>query len=327
MPLKVVRRPGCTNLYVRGTVSGQPVFESTRTARPEIAEQYRIKREGEISQRRIFGAKATATFVEAAVLYMEAGGERRFLSPLVDEIGAMPLKDIGQGTAEALARALYPGASAATLNRQLFTPLSAVINTAARSGLCEPVRFKRPKMKSRRRPAAEPEQLQAFMAVAPIRIAALAQFMALTGRRVGEALRVAWEDLDLQRGEAWIRRTKNGDPFLAYLPSELVATLANLPRTHPRLVFGYESRYSVYKVWRETCRKAGIPYLTPHEMGRHTFATWMRRYAGLDLPALMEAGGWKSAQMVMRYAKVTPSEIQRAADRLPGAKSVQGAGK
>lgn len=327
MPLKLTRRPGSRNWYVRGTVAGQTIFESTGTPRAEDAEIYRAKREGEVSRRRIYGAEATATFLEAAVLYMDAGGEKYYLAPIIDEIGNTPLKDISQETVERLARKLYPNSSPATVNRQLFTPVTAVVNYGARSGLCQPIQLRRPKVKSKWRPAAEPEQLQAFLQHAPERIGLLALFMALTGRRISEAVNLEWKDMDLQRGEAWIRRTKNEEPFLAYLPPELVAALANMKKRHPRKVFGYGSRYSVYRAWKETCRKAGIPYMTPHEMGRHTFATWMRRYAGLDLPALMEAGGWKSAAMVMRYSKVSASEVQKAADQLPGAKSVQAKAK
>ena len=55
-----------------------------------------------------------------------------------------------------------------------------------------------------------------------------------------------------------------------------------------------------------------IIYATP-------YATWMRRYGGLDLRGLMEAGGWRDHKSVLRYTHVAAGEASRAADRLPGA--------
>jgi integrase len=57
--------------------------------------------------------------------------------------------------------------------------------------------------------------------------------------------------------------------------------------------------------------------LPPHQQGRHTYATWLRTYAGVDLIGLKEAGGWESLSSVERYAHLVPNESSKAADRLP----------
>jgi hypothetical protein len=61
--------------------------------------------------------------------------------------------------------------------------------------------------------------------------------------------------------------------------------------------------------------------------GCHSYATWRRRYAGRDLRGLMDDGGWKSINSVVRYAHVVAGETAAAVDRLPmvqiRAKSVQ----
>jgi hypothetical protein len=46
-------------------------------------------------------------------------------------------------------------------------------------------------------------------------------------------------------------------------------------------------------------------------------ATWLRRYAGRDLRGLMEDGGWKSINSVVRYAHVVPGETATAVKKLP----------
>jgi integrase len=66
---------------------------------------------------------------------------------------------------------------------------------------------------------------------------------------------------------------------------------------------------------------AGVEYLPPHQQRRHTFATWLRTYAGLDLIGLKEAGGWESLSSVERYAHVVPNESAKAVDRLPPVQS------
>ena len=136
MSLKLKRRPGRPHWYMHGTVRGVSIRESTGVADAKAAEAIRARREWEIIQRSVFGAEATATFVGAAVSYLEAGGERTYLKPIVAKIGSMPLAKIDQAMIEKTARALYPNASPATLNRQAYTPIAAVLNHAAKRGLC-----------------------------------------------------------------------------------------------------------------------------------------------------------------------------------------------
>ena len=49
---------------------------------------------------------------------------------------------------------------------------------------------------------------------------------------------------------------------------------------------------------------------------RHTWATW-HYAANRDLTALMRLGGWKSVQMVLRYAHVNVGELRHTIDRQP----------
>ena len=84
MPLKLVERRGCDSGHLRGSVRGVIVDESTKVDDREQAEAIRAKREWEIVNRQIGGSRATATFLEAAVSYMENGGEARFVKPLFE---------------------------------------------------------------------------------------------------------------------------------------------------------------------------------------------------------------------------------------------------
>src|SRR5260370_17082838 len=57
---------------IRGTIKGQYIDESTGVSSPARAEEIRIKRENELLDQAIFGAKATTTFSVAAVSYLES---------------------------------------------------------------------------------------------------------------------------------------------------------------------------------------------------------------------------------------------------------------
>ena len=86
--------------YLRGTVAGSRVYETTGTVDAGQAEEYREKRQAELWNRRIYGEEATVTFEEATLRYMEvkkpSAAERMYIRRLVDHFGAARLKDIGQ---------------------------------------------------------------------------------------------------------------------------------------------------------------------------------------------------------------------------------------
>ena len=144
MPLKLVKRHGSPFWYLRGSVRGVAVDESTKVADREQAEAFRAKREWEIVNRQIGGNRAVATFLEAAVSYIENGGEARFVKPLVDYFKTTPLSQIGQAEVEACARSSIR-LRAVDVNRKVFTPdKSAIMTHAAKRKLCDKPAFERP---------------------------------------------------------------------------------------------------------------------------------------------------------------------------------------
>lgn len=154
MPLKLTRRKGSDNWYVRGTVRGQGVFESTGTCDAKIADQIRIKIEARLLAESVHGRKALITFEEAADAYIAAGGSSRFLikvSPQGKVTGVAAhfrgklLKNIGQNDLDLAARILFPNASAETRNRQCYTPFIAVWNNAVVNQWAEPRQWRRPR--------------------------------------------------------------------------------------------------------------------------------------------------------------------------------------
>ena len=69
--------------------------------------------------------------------------------------------------------------------------------------------------------------------------------------------------------------------------------------------------------------KAGIdlPERSAFHIFRHTYATWMRLYGGLDEKGLMATGAWKDRKSVDRYTHVVVSEEAQRAALLPTPKA------
>jgi hypothetical protein len=82
MPLRLVRRSKTPYWVVRGTVRGIRIEESAGTDNKKIAEEIRAKREAEILAEAVYGRRATATFAQAALSYLQQGGSRRYLNEI-----------------------------------------------------------------------------------------------------------------------------------------------------------------------------------------------------------------------------------------------------
>jgi len=66
--------------------------------------------------------------------------------------------------------------------------------------------------------------------------------------------------------------------------------------------------------WEKAKGRAGIEDFRFHDL-RHTWASWHVQ-SGTSLPELMELGGWKSYEMVLRYAHLAPEKLGAVASRI-----------
>lgn len=320
MPLKLVRfKNRSPHYYLRGAVRGQAVFETTKTSDRDAAEAIRIKREAELLERSIFGPGATVSFLEAAVSYLDDGGESRFIQPLVDHFKTTPLCRIRQDEVDEAAKKILPTAGPATRKRHVYGPICAVLNYAAGKGWVNPPRLEHPKVPPSTTRWSTPERLERLLPHCAPALRRLVLLMTYTGARLSEALGVEWErDVNLAQRIIILPKTKNGKMRALHIPDPLLLELAAVAEAdRTGRMFHWSDKRHVHKPLRTACKKAGVDYLPPHQQGRHTYATWLRMYAGLDLKGIMEAGGWDSVQSVARYAHVAPGEAARAADRLP----------
>ena len=129
-----------------------------------------------------------------------------------------------------------------------------------------------------------------------------------TGLRKGELFALTWKDIDFEREELRVRRSK-GKRFRVIPLNDLVLQAL---REHPRHI----SSQTVFhnpdgSYWKDirggfnaTLTKAGLPRIRIHDL-RHSFASQLVS-AGKPLPAVQQLLGHADLRTTMRYAHLVP---------------------
>lgn len=250
--------------------------------------------------------RPSVTFAKAALVYIDTKGKSdRFIDKLVEHFGDTPLDEIDQQKATEAASKLYPGWRASSLNRAIYTPLSAI----GVRGLVRP--------QSRSAPVNVPDEkwFDAVLPACPPRLGALLIFLTLTGRRVGEAIALTEKDVDGD-GCAHIGRTKTGVSVTVALPALCCDLLSrdksgsSIPGPKSERLFGYATVAGAHRALKRVCDKAGVIKYGFHALGRHSAATrWLK--AGKSLKFVQTAGGWESMSSMARYLHLEQSEVAR----------------
>ena len=195
-----------------------------------------------------------------------------------------------------------------------------------------------------RLPVWSAEHLGGFLAhVADDRLFALWRLLAMTGMRRGEALGLAWEDLDMEAGRLTIRRawipvngvgqmsepkTRRGRRTIALDPVTLEALQAHAARqadcggvwTDSGLVFtGTDGQplhpWKVSKAFREQSRVALLPPIPLHGL-RHSYAT-LALASGVNPRIVSGRLGHATVALTLDvYSHVLPQQDRDAAERI-----------
>lgn len=329
MPLKLIQRGKGANFYIRGSVAGCNIYQSTGTSDKQAAEAIRIRTEAALLKRASLGRKATATFAEAAMNYMNSGGETRFLAPILHHFGPdTRLVEINNAAINRAASKLYADAKPATINRQLITPISAILTMAAEDELCNFVKLRRRKVKDQPTRWLTPEEFEALARQLEAHLIPIIGFMIGTGARVRETLTLQTSTFYLSQGQALLTDTKNGQTRMVRMPPRAAAMIntRTIPETgavfpnsrgHPYQIIdntGGQIRRAFNKARDAANLEASGPRkVTPHTI-RRTWATW--HYAqNRDFGMLLDLGGWSKADVANIYRKIAPDDLaQRLLD-------------
>lgn len=300
--LKLSQRGG--RWYAHGTINGERIRKSLGTRDRNYAIEICAQFEARLRKRAVYGEAAVRTFEEAAVKYLELGGDGRFLPRILHYFKGRAIGQIKPGEVRDAAVTLFPNATPATRNRQAITPTRAVINAAAELGWCQPIRVKLFQVpKPQKHKPVDRAWLAAFMEQADSdglhHLSACVLFMNQTAARRSEAVRLMGNHVDLGKRIAILAKTKSDEWSTRHLTSELVLRLANLDLRDGEPVFRYTSPSSVNNRMKAVCKRAEIPYRSTHSAGRHSFGTNAMKTPGVRIKQAMDAGGWKSASLFM----------------------------
>lgn len=315
MPLKLVRKKGTPNWYIRGTVAGRSVEQTTGTADRKLAESYRYRVERITYEEAALGQRQPATWPEAVTAYLDHGGSDRFLGPVLEAFKTRPISEITQELVDREAKRAFPKALPATLVRQFYTPVIAILNHAEQAELpgAVPSRIRKPKVKRKPVQWATDDYLDRLLPCCTPRIAAAVLLMTYTGLRAGEVIRLRRGAFTTVPGKVLAGKTKSGKSrLIALSEATMNAVEAVLAKDEFTPALGLRSRDSLRAGLAWACKKAGLPYLSAHKIGRHAFAARLLG-RGHSLEVVRQAGGWATLKVLSEnYGHLEQSQVDDA---------------
>jgi integrase len=146
-------------------------------------------------------------------------------------------------------------------------------------------------------------------------------FALLTGLRRGNILSLRWSQIDFDRGCLFIAANehKSKDHVTTPLCRQAMELLLHLKsKSTSSFVFTTPMNIPLNEVqhtlWSKVIKKANVEGLRFHDL-RHNWAT-KHIEAGTDLLALKELGGWKTLEMVQRYAHPSDDYLSQQAKNI-----------
>lgn len=305
----------------------KPLQISSGTSVKKQAQRLHDKLKGERWEVDKLDQKPKRTWDEAAARFLEETTHKRTQSWDVSMLkwfhpllGGKALTDINRALLDEVRAKRAKGVTPATVNRYMAL-VRAILRRACfewewldRVPKVGMLRDKGGRIRSLTRP-----EFEALLRELPEHLRDMAVFSVATGLRQGNVTKLQWKQISLERRHLWVsaEQHKNGRAHAVPLNEAAMQVLEGRKGDHPTHVFTYEGRPIVQvntKAWRNALQRAGIEDFRWHDL-RHTFATWHRE-AGTPTHELQRLGGWKTLEMVERYAHVAPESLQFAASRL-----------
>jgi integrase len=161
-----------------------------------------------------------------------------------------------------------------------------------------------------------PEQVNHLLQELPFHQRDIVLFALATGLRQANVLGLTWNHVDLARQTAWIPgdQAKGKEDIHISLSQFAVEILQRQLGKNGERVFTYAGKpvgQVNTKAWRGALQRAGIEDFRWHDL-RHTWASWLVQN-GTPMYDLQEMGGWKSTEMVRRYAHLAPAQMAKHA--------------
>tara|TARA_R110001592_G_scaffold340362_2_gene628491 strand:+ start:4359 stop:5276 length:918 start_codon:yes stop_codon:yes gene_type:complete len=165
----------------------------------------------------------------------------------------------------------------------------------------------------------KPHEARRLIAELPPHLSAMARFSLATGLRQSNVAYLQWNQVDIYRRVAWVNAadSKSRRSFAVPLNNSALAVLQEQRGQHNNFVFVYKGKpvgRCSTAAWSKAKDRANIEDFRWHDW-RHTWASWHVQN-GTSLYELQELGGWKTLDMVLRYAHLAGDQLMTAASRI-----------
>jgi integrase len=325
------------SIYKRGSVwwvrfttpRGDLVRCSAQTESRQAAQQFHDKLKAESWRVAKLGDKPSRTWDEAAYRWLEETQHKkshhsdvfivRWLQPYLRK---KPLNEITRDFVARIAEAKRKDSSPSRANR-IIALIRAALRRAAHEWewLGKPPTLRMYPEPKRRVRWLTPEQLKVLLKELPEHQREAVIFAVATGLRQANVVGLEWSQVNLEAKTLWIYgdQAKAGRDIHVSLNETALAVLRRQVGKHPTRVLTYDGepyRRAYTKAWQKALRRAGIENFRWHDL-RHTWASWLAQ-KGVPMHELQEMGGWQTAAMVQRYARLSPAHLAHRAKLLDG---------
>lgn len=135
------------------------------------------------------------------------------------------------------------------------------------------------------------------------------------GWRIGEIRKLRREDVNVDKGSAWVVDPKNGETTEIPLDGRALAIIRGQARRSEFVSChqnGKRYRSNLHRVLKSAAEKAGV-WLPPRKAWRILRRTWASNFlqAGGDLESLRVQGNWKDFTMPLCYAEAADEERRK----------------
>ncbi|MBU0518092.1 site-specific integrase [bacterium] len=141
----------------------------------------------------------------------------------------------------------------------------------------------------------------------------LFQFLLLTGCRRGEAIKLAWDDIDLENKKIVFRQTKSGNDRVIPISLELMQIVMALDRIKSK-PFPYHPDWLTH-LFKKYLKRSGIEKDFHLHCLRHTAATDLVRQR-IPLTQIKDFLGHSSVKVTEIYTHSLPEDLQQVAEAL-----------
>ena len=325
MPLKLVKRDG-ENWHIYGTVKGKRIRESTGTDNKEAAEKLRIQREHEL----LFHPnkrEEQRTFGDAINSYMRrrdnmGSSTTEYLLRFHRKWGDVLLEDFTTQSLEDWIDERLGEVSSPSVRRELNCIMAVLNHARVRKWIKEVPEVSKPRDGEPRLRALEPEEVASLMSECDRRADLVASMMLLllnTGARIGEALALEWEEVNMKVADPYIvlqnKKRRGGKNMRRVVPLNAAAQraielAAVFSKPDGRVYSQWRTRAAVTLHLKKLASEAGVQNFQVHDT-RRTFATRLLG-SGAHPRTVADLLGHSSLAMIMRYM-VPPDHVRAQA--------------